>query len=315
MSGLYRTFKSNYVPYFSDGNGRDGYIVYNNAGFFKNILSTPNNKDLSRTGCFFSTKVIQHTKSPSVKSPNFHYHADGRGRDKYILVNGGGLFSETKPLISYKLTDFLRQNEQRVSPNKKYREYLSKDEIRYNKLLRKKERDLIKRLYMNTKKKVINRPKINFKSFFSVDDFSKEAKNNFIKNTSVPVFLPNYSKINNIKEKKEDNTNNNSKYDNNNILMTPKNKIKLNQNPINFSEEKIFKNKPKIIIDANICNNKGEISKENLCHENHEITNYKYNPRFYSDFKKLNNFQLKKKPLITKKLKNILISDSNTGDS
>ena len=39
-SGLYRTFKSNYVPYHPDGLGRDGYIAYDNAGFFKNPPNT-----------------------------------------------------------------------------------------------------------------------------------------------------------------------------------------------------------------------------------------------------------------------------------
>ena len=134
MSGLYRTFKSNYIPYFADGRGRDRYIVYNNAGFFKNYLDTPYNKDFSRTGCFFNTKIVKHIKSPSIKAPNFHYHADGSGRDKYIVENGGGLFTDIKPLISYKLTDFLRQREQRILPIRKYREHLSKDEIRYNEL-------------------------------------------------------------------------------------------------------------------------------------------------------------------------------------
>ena len=314
MSGLYRTFKSNYVPYFADGRGRDRYIVYNNAGFFKNFLGTPNNKDFSRTGCFFSTKIVNHAKSPSIKAPNFHYHSDGKGRDKYILVNGGGLFYETKPLISYKLTDFLRQNEQRISPIKKYREHLSKDEIRYKQLLKKKEREMIKRLYNNSRTKCMNRPKINFKSYFSVDDLTKDTKNYFIKNTSIPVVLPKYQKNNNIKENEPDNTANSSRYYNNNILMTPKIKLESNRNHFNFSDEKIFKSKPKIIINANISNNKREISKENLCHENYENTNNKNNINFSTDYKILNNFQINKKPTNTRKIKKFIISKSKTGE-
>ena len=312
-SGLYRTFKSNYVPYFPDGNGRDRYIVYNNAGFFKNFPSSPNNKDLSRTGCFFSTKIVNHMKSSSVKSPNFHYHADGNGRDKYIIVNGGGLFSETKPLISYKLTDFLRKNDQNISPVRKYKEFLSRDEIKYNKLLKEKERNLIKRLYTNCKKRFMNRPKLNFKSFFSVEDLSKEAKNSFSQNTAIPVFLPKNKKYNVLREKSTDFINNESANYNENILMTPKNKLNY-KSLFNFSEEKLFKKKPKIVIDAKICNKKGDISKESFCRENFGNANYKNSSNFYTDFEKLNNYELKKKPSNTRKIKKIIISKSNTGE-
>jgi hypothetical protein len=312
-SGLYRTFKSNYVPYFPDGNGRDRYIVYNNAGFFKNFPSSPSNKDLSRTGCFFSTKIINKLKSYSVKSPNFHYHADGNGRDKYIIVNGGGLFSETKPLISYKLTDFLRKNEQSASPVKKYKIFMSKDEIRYNKLLKEKEKNLIKRLYTSYKKRFMNRPKINFKSFFSVEDLSKDGKNSFAQSTSIPVFLPKYKKYNDIKEKESSIINNESANYNENILMTPKNKLTY-KSLFNFSEKKIFKKKPKIVIDAKILNKKGDMSKESLCQEKFGNTTYKNSSNFYHDFEKLNNYELKKKPSNTRKIKKIFISKSNTGD-
>ena len=318
MSGLYRTFKSNYIPYFSDGRGRDRYIVYNNAGFFKNYLDTPYNKDFSRTGCFFNTKIVKHIKSPSIKAPNFHYHADGSGRDKYIIENGGGLFTDIKPLISYKLTDFLRQREQRILPIKKYREHLSKDEIRYNELLKKKERDVIKRLYTNNKKKCINRPKINFKSYFSVDDLTKDTKNNFIKNAPVPVFLPKYEKnSNNKKENERDNILNEYSryYNNNNTLRTPKIKLKFNQNQFNFSNEKIIKLKPKIIINDSISNNNGEISKVNFSQENNENSNNKNNINFSTDYKILNDFQMNKKQNNMRKIKKFIISKSNTGDS
>jgi len=315
MSGLYRTFKSNYVPYFADGRGRDRYIVYNNAGFFKNYIGTQNNKDFSRTGCFFSTKIVKHIKSPSIKAPNFHYHADGNGRDKYIIVNGGGLFSDTKPLVSYQLTDFLRQDEKISSSINKYKMYLSTNEIRYNQLLKKKERDVIKRLYKNTRKKCKNRPKINFKSYFSVDDLTKDTKNSFIKNTTVPIFLPKYQKNKIIKEKELNDITKDSRYYNNNILMTPKIKLKFNQNHFNLSDEKIIKLKPKIIINDCISNNKGEITKENLCNENYENSNYKNNIYFSTDYKNLNDFQVNKKPTNTRKIKKFIISKSKTGDS
>ena len=138
---LYRTFKSNYVPYFPDGNGRDRYIAYDNAGFYKNVIGTPKSLIGYKTNTFLSTKIPFHMKTKSIKTPNFHYHADGTGRDKYIIVNGGGLFTDMKPLISYKLTDFLRNNEDNISPTKKTRTYLSRDELKYNKLLKNIEKN------------------------------------------------------------------------------------------------------------------------------------------------------------------------------
>ena len=106
---LYRTFKSNYVPYFPDGNGRDRYIAFDNAGFFPNKESKKEN--VRRTGTSFDTKISYKYISPYMKAPNFHYHSDGNGRDSYIYSNGGGLFYDSKPLNSYKLTDFLRAND------------------------------------------------------------------------------------------------------------------------------------------------------------------------------------------------------------
>ena len=159
MSGLYRTFKENFVPYFADGRGRDRYIAYNNAGFYHNFPNSLSPTNPYKTGTFFGTKIIQHNKSPSVKAPNFHYHSDGNGRDKYILVNGGGLFYDSKPLLSFKLTDFLRKHDYNYRSIGKKRIALSRDEIRYNNLLRSKEKELIRRLYTNEKKKFMKKMK------------------------------------------------------------------------------------------------------------------------------------------------------------
>ena len=201
-TGLYRTFKTNHVPYFPDGNGRDRYIAYNNAGFFKDFSTSPINKGGYRTGTFFSTKIITHTKSTSVKTPNFHYYACGNGRDKYILVDGGGLFTQTKPLISYKLTDFLRKNDESISPVKKMRRYLSRDEKIYNKLLKEKEKDLIKRLYTNSRKKITQKSKLNLKSLFSTDECNKESKDVIINSKNNT-----YSGLNKSKEKNNEKKN------------------------------------------------------------------------------------------------------------
>lgn len=302
-TGLYRTFKSNYVPYFPDGNGRDRYIAYNNAGFFKNYPGSQKDSYLNnKNGCFFGTKIVTHVKSPSVKTPNFHYYADGNGRDKYILVNGGGLFTQSKPLISYKLTDFLRNDDDNLSPKKKIRAYLSRDEIKYNNLLKENERNVIKRLYLNERKKFMKRPKINFKSFFSVDQLNNDPRENLVNNTK--TFL-----TNNKSDSKEK--------ENSTQFLTHRNIIHRNRffnDQPNYSEnnEKKVKIKPKIIIDAKINNKVSEFSKEVLHPEKQEedYSNYVNSNNFLTDIEKLKNYQFRLKSLNNRKLKGFRIKNS-----
>ena len=302
-TGLYRTFKSNYVPYFPDGNGRDRYIAYNNAGFFKNYPGSQKDSYLNnKNGCFFGTKIVTHVKSPSVKTPNFHYYADGNGRDKYILVNGGGLFTQSKPLISYKLTDFLRNDDDNLSPKKKIRAYLSRDEIKYNNLLKENERNVIKRLYLNERKKFMKRPKINFKSFFSVDQLNNDTRENLVNNTK--TFLTN-------------NKNDSKEKENSTQFLTHRNIIHRNRffnDQPNHSEnnEKKVKIKPKIIIDAKINNKVSEFSKEVLHPEKQEedYSNYVNSNNFLTDIEKLKNYQFRLKSLNNRKLKGFRIKNS-----
>jgi hypothetical protein len=149
--------KLNYVPYFTDGNGRDRYIAFDNAGFFAN--KEINKENVRRTGTSFDTKISYKYVSPYMKAPNFHYHSDGNGRDSYIYTNGGGLFYDSKPLNSYKLTDFLRGNGSGASYNRPDKVWFSKSQDKYNKLLRAKEKDIINRLYENEKKKFCKKKK------------------------------------------------------------------------------------------------------------------------------------------------------------
>ena len=256
---LYRTFKSNYVPYFPDGNGRDRYIAYDNAGFYKNVIGTPKSLIGYKTNTFLSTKIPFHMKTKSIKTPNFHYHADGTGRDKYIIVNGGGLFTDMKPLISYKLTDFLRNNEDNISPTKKTRTYLSRDELKYNKLLKNIEKNLIKRLYTNDKKKFIRRPMMNMKTVSSFDEANK-GNTNFSKNITKYKIIDRY------------NTEKNSLQD---LDMTNKETLpRLN---------KIKKIRPKIIIDSISNNNRTEINP--------------YDNKVITDYENLRKYQFKSKSI------------------
>ena len=205
MSSLYRTVKENYVPYFSDGNCRDRYICIDNAGFFRNFIPILEKKNPKTMTTFF-TKIRKSNRLISSKVPNFHYYSDGSGRDKYILFNGGGLFYENKPLCSYKLTDFLRKNEETsFTPYKKRNIFLSKDQINYNQILRKKEKNLIDRLYYNEKEKFFNSNALFSKRLNT--DISEKTGNLFLQKRK-NSYEPRYN-IRNIKAQFHDNYNHN----------------------------------------------------------------------------------------------------------
>ena len=197
--GLYRTFKSNYIPYYANGNGRDRYILYDNAGFFHNFQKSLSPSNIYKTGTFFSTKMTQQNKTQSIKAPNFHYHANGSGRDRYILANGGGLYSDSKPLISFKLSDFLRKHETNynVPPIKRGRISLSKAEIKYNKLLRNKEKGIIKRLYENEKKKFLKKNKTDLFALEKIENNEEKVLNEVLKEKCLTSRCEKNNKINN----------------------------------------------------------------------------------------------------------------------
>ena len=183
--GLYRTMKLNYVPYFTDGTGRDRYIAFDNAGFFPNKESKKEN--VRRTGTSFDTKISYKYMSPYMKAPNFHYHSDGNGRDSYIYSNGGRLFYDSKPLNSYKLTDFLRANDYGTTYIRNGKVWVSKSQDKYNKLIRAKEKDIINRLYENEKKKFIKK-KENDENFEENENGYKTVMTE-VENTKLPKIM------------------------------------------------------------------------------------------------------------------------------
>ena len=152
--------KDKYVPYSSDGSGRDYYIGYDNGGFFSKNLSNSTDKNNKDTGTAFVTRIDnRYPISPSIKAPNFHYHADGNGRDSYIISNGGGLYYDSKSLNSYKLIDFLRNKEPIFTKSHTIdaeSTRCSQNQMRYKKFLREKEKSIINRLYEQEKIKKKN---------------------------------------------------------------------------------------------------------------------------------------------------------------
>ena len=155
VSSLYRTFRPNFNAYNSNGEGRDIYIQYNNGGFWKmDILPGQNINQYSR-GSNYRFRSLNHRAAP------FKYLSDGSGRDSYISCNDGGLKLNSKPLTNYHLIDFLRGDNDnflewnRTGTNWNKKHYMSKAEIKHNKLVKKIENSVIDRLYNKEKHKFI----------------------------------------------------------------------------------------------------------------------------------------------------------------
>ena len=146
MASLWRTQRPRFPHYISDGNGRDYYIKYNNAGYWEGQFKIYKKPDYEYPK-YSNYHTLFHQAAP------FKYYATGNGRETYI-INAGGLYHEQRPLASYKLDDFLRGSktiaDTPIFPNKK--RYLSLGEKKYNNQLKSLERNLIKRLYHIPKK-------------------------------------------------------------------------------------------------------------------------------------------------------------------
>ena len=80
-----RTVKTNIIIYPTDGTGRDCYITYNNAGFWKDNIKRITQKEK------FGRKPFATFHSLKRIPPSWNYHADGTGRDGYVLYDCGGL--------------------------------------------------------------------------------------------------------------------------------------------------------------------------------------------------------------------------------
>ena len=101
MASLWRTQRPRFTLYQSDGLGRDYYIKYTNGGFWENQFVISKKPDYIRN-----------------KYNNFHSLFHMAAPFKYIIqmvldcyvLRDPGLTREQKPLISYHLSDFLRND-------------------------------------------------------------------------------------------------------------------------------------------------------------------------------------------------------------
>ncbi len=155
VSSLYRTFRPSFNAYNSNGEGRDIYIQYNNGGFWKMDILPGQNITKYSNQSNYRFRSLNHRAAP------FKYLSDGSGRDSYISCNDGGLKLNSKPLTNYHLIDFLRGDNNnflewnRTGTNWNKRHYMSKAEIKHNKLVKKIENGVVDRLYNKEKHKFI----------------------------------------------------------------------------------------------------------------------------------------------------------------
>lgn len=140
-----RTVKTNIILYPTDGMGRDGYITYNNAGFWKENYKQVVPKEK------FERKPYTVFRSWRKIPPSWNYHSDGTGRDLYILCNYGGLIK--KYSSNYNKNDYLRNNDVESYQIQPKVDFLSKAERQYQQQLNRIQKDLITRLYENCKNK------------------------------------------------------------------------------------------------------------------------------------------------------------------
>ena len=198
MASLWRTQRPRFPLYISDGNGRDYYIKYNNAGYWESqfkIIKKPD-YEFPKYNNFHS---LFHQAAP------FKYIPTGNGRETYI-INDNGFYHDQKPLASYKLDDFLREKENSENTkkfkNRKY--YMSMSEKRYNNQLHTLEKQLINRLYHKPLKERKKRKKSEFENLLPNLDTKKdgeliEEENNPEGRLNTLESLPSY--INNFRNK------------------------------------------------------------------------------------------------------------------
>ena len=152
---------------------------------------------------------------------------------------------------------------------------LSRDELKYNKLLRSKEKELIKRLYHNEKQKFMKKKKYDLKNWFSSDEIKNDCDDNININKTSTYFLSNCKNL-----KKSLNEANQS--------LKPENKVE--------SYKSLNKKyKPKLFIKAE--NN----NKDNIFSKNNYNFSCKTSKDFFNDIE-----QIKKYQTIQNKNKNLI---------
>lgn len=178
---LGRTTRTNMVFYSTDGMGRDGYITYNDGGFWKdNIKKISLKPDYPRYKYKIFHSLI-HKPAP------FTYQSDGSGRDSYVIENNGGLVKEFQPLIKQKLTKFLRKYDNNNDYIKRTI-YMTKSQKNYFNKIQKIQRNVVRRLYNESLEKIKNKKKILNSKSISTFLNNNSMRNNFENISSIKSY-------------------------------------------------------------------------------------------------------------------------------
>ena len=172
-----RTVKTNIIIYPTNGMGRDGYIAYNNAGFWKENIKPIVPKETFKRSPFAVFRSLKNTP------PIWTYYSDGSGRDSYVYYNNGGLKRKFSPLACENLQKYLREKNIEKKANPYIKINLSKDEKIYLNKISKIQKNLVNRLYNKYKYKFPNN-----NSFRNSRDINKiNSGNNILHRSSSQI--------------------------------------------------------------------------------------------------------------------------------
>jgi hypothetical protein len=221
-----RTVKTNIIIYPNDGTGRDCYIYFNNGGFWKDNIKRYSLQEKFKRSSFARFRSIRKTP------PIWNYHADGSGRDSYILYDYGGLINNYKVPRMHNFRGYdenLNDNYLRKTYSTLY---MSADEKKYQDKLSRIQKDVVNRLYY--------KPRNKFRYNILKRDFSHENVFNKLKLESVktnPTIHDNKTNIINVKRF----LNNNHSLRNKNYLDDAFNEEKNNNNERTRNKLGLFK--------------------------------------------------------------------------
>ena len=275
-----RTVKTNIILYKPNGNGRDAYIIHDNAGFWKNSA-----KPISQKAVFTRTPFLVYHSLRRIP-PIWTYHSDGSGRDSYVCINNGGLIKKFRSMAE-NVNNFLRnkddERKEESVRNKRYK--LTKDEKLYFRKINKIQKDVIDRLYNSinhNKKNILRKRLIGNDKYKLIDESNSYENNNNINNN-------NNSK--NIKWKNHS-ISFRSKGGNNPIKLEP---IQCKNNSRYYNYSSLLKNKHNLLLNNKhmTSNSTGNIfrKKINLNGEYNSNRNYYKRKFVYDSFdKKLTSY-------------------------
>ena len=141
---LGRTSRTNIAYYQTDGMGRDGYISYNNGGFWKDKQISQKSQYIPKKFAIF--RSLFHQTAP------FQYYSDGSGRDSYVIENNGGLVKPFEPMAKQNLAKFLRKGDDFTGFTRKI--FFTKTQRKYLNKLKKIQDGVISRLYNDSLEKI-----------------------------------------------------------------------------------------------------------------------------------------------------------------